>query len=127
MKLSQATQHFGYESIYGWDGTSFVPVDASKFSVAAFDRFLGPRSFGQKERILFGGEGHVIPEDYEIIKLSNGETYLIMSHNQDLAFGEQYANTYVIRKALYSASVMQLVTETAPSGLGGTTTPTQVA
>ena len=34
---------------------------------------------------------------------------------------------YVIQKAPYDASIMELVTTPAPSGIGGTVTPTQIA
>ena len=127
MRLLNAVKYFGNEPIEVWNGSSWEVVPQIQSSVQTFDRFLGPRSFGQRQRILLVGSSEDVLDGYEFIRLSNGERYIILSHNQDMEYGEAYGVSYVIQKAPYDASVMQLVTETAPSGLGGTTTPTQVA
>ena len=120
MELAQATGYFGSEQIEGWNGTAWEEIADLNLNLHAYDRFLGPRAFGQKQRLLFGGKDQIIPSQYELVRLSNGDIYIILSHNQDLAHGVAYDTTYVVQKAPFVADLIEMVEVPAPSGIGGT-------
>jgi len=126
MKLINALKYHDNEPVQVWTGSAWQYITSTNFSVATFDRFLGPRSFGQRQRILTVGSTADPLQGYEFVKLSNDERYIVLSHNQDMERGQPYGAHYVIQKAPYDAVIMDLVTTPAPSGLGGTATPTEV-
>lgn len=119
MELSQATGYFNTLTIEGWDGTTWQPL-AVVGNLHAFDRFLGPRTFGQKQRIFLIGGADKIPDKYEFIRIPNSHQYLLLSYNQDIRNDKVYATSYVIQEANVSVDIIKLSTPiAAPSGLSG--------
>jgi hypothetical protein len=76
--------------------------------------------------LLVGGDGSsILP--YQVIRTPNGVIYIVLSHNQDINGGGIYATNFLLQQAPYSADVIELQTTPAPSGIGGTVTPTTIA
>lgn len=119
MRLAQATAYFNNTTIEGWDGSAWVPLGITG-DLHSYDRFLGPRTFGQKQRIFLIGGDTVIPAPYEFIRFPNGKQYILLSYNQDIRRDKVYATAYVIQEAMTVVDVMRLDTVPAPSGTGGT-------
>jgi len=76
--------------------------------------------------ILVGGDGSNIAP-YEVVRTPNGKIYLVLSYNQDINDSITYSTTFLLQEAPYTAHVMELQTTPAPSGIGGTVTPTEIA
>jgi hypothetical protein len=126
MELSQASGYFNNVPLEGWDGTSWIP-DVVLGDFLTYDRFLGPRTFGHLQRMFHvAGDGADILA-YEIVRTPDGKIYIVGSHNHDLVHSDTYATSILFQEAGYMVEVIDLVTTPAPSGLGGSVTPTTLA
>lgn len=126
MKLGQATAHFNDVVFDGYDGSAWVSnVAAGNF--LTYDRFLGPRTFGHKQRmVLIGGDGAAALA-YEVLRTPDGKIYLVISYNHDIRDEGTYATSILLQEAPYTADVTEYQTTTAPSGLESDAVPTTIA
>lgn len=126
MELSQAAGYFNKVPVDGWDGSAWV-LGIERGNFLTYDRFVGPRVFGHKQRMLLvGGDGaNVMP--YEVIRTPDSTIYIVLSYNHDIKGSDAYSTTFLLQQAPYLGAVMENVTTPAPSGIGGTVTPTQIA
>lgn len=126
MELSQATSYFNRARLQGYNGISWEDLNVY-VNLQSFDRFLGPRTFGQKQRILVVGPGNLIPDSYEFVRLEPLTPYLIISFNDDVGKDGLYGRYYVVQETRKVVELVELTKTTAPSGLAGTATPTVIA
>lgn len=118
MKLSQANSYFNTVHIEGWDGTQWQPLFIYG-DLLAYDRFIGPRTFGHKQRVLLLGGDSMIPSGIDFIRLPSGVRYILLSYNQDLDRADQLSTSYIIQEVPYVAEILRYIETPAPSGLGG--------
>jgi len=125
MKLGQAAAYFNTVAVEGWDGSAWVP-EVAEGNFLTYDRFLGPRTFGHKQRMfLMGNDGSALMP-YEAVRIPGGLIYIVMSHNYDIKGTERYATSFLLQQADFTAEIIEFVTVDAPSGIPGSKTPTVV-
>lgn len=118
MKLSQATSYFNDVPLEGWNGTAWYSLGVS-CNLLSYDRFVGPRVFGHKQRIMLVGQDNLIPAGVEFVRMENQITYLVLSLNEDIDIEGIYGTTYIVQTAIHTVEVIEQVTTPAPSGIGG--------
>lgn len=126
MKLSQAASYFNTVPVDGWNGSAWVPSVVSG-NFLTYDRFLGPRTFGHKQRMLLVGGDAAELMPYEVTRTPEGDIYLILSNNQDMKGEEVYATNFLLQRAPFMATIIRFDTTAAPSGLGGSKVDTALA
>ena len=126
MKLSQAVKYHGSVHIEGWDGTQWVPL-LLYGDLLSYDRFIGPRTFGHKQRVFLLGGDDMIGSSIDFIRFPNGKQYLILSYNQDLQGGDLIGTAYIVQEAPFDLEVLTYTTTPAPSGLPADETETVTA
>jgi len=118
VKLEQAASYFNTVAVEGWDGSAWVP-GVAEGNLLTYDRFLGPRTFGHKQRMfLMGGDGAALVP-YEAVRVPGDIIYLVMSHNYDIKRSDIYATNFLLQQADFTAEIIEYQTTTAPSGLPG--------
>lgn len=87
--------------------------------LAAYDRFISDRAFGQKKRVLTTPAGYPELGDgyYRVGAYSQGPVFMIESVNPDIDSHGPYLNTYMLRQLQYVLKVMvRQVVQTLPTG-----------
>ena len=125
MELGQAAAYFNTVALEGWNGSAWV-ADVAKGNFLTYDRFLGPRTFGHKQRMfLMGNDGSELMP-YEAVRIPGGLIYLVMSYNHDIKGTTRYATSFLLQQADFIAEIIEYVTVDAPSGIPGSKTPTVI-
>lgn len=118
MELSQATSYFNRASLEGWDGSAWLPLNI-RADLQSYDRFIGPRTFGHKQRVLVTGPDNFIPDSFEFVRLEKGKPYLIISYNDDIDDTGAYGRYYIVQEMPYVVQLVEIQATVAPSGLHG--------
>lgn len=118
MKLGQAASYFNDTSIETYDGSKWELTDL-KVKIAAYQRFLGPRVFGHKQRVVLAGQSNQIPSNVELFRTCEPRVYLILSMNTDSERDNEYSYEYVVQQVDRVAEIIRLDEVSAPSGIGG--------
>lgn len=127
MELSQASSYFSSVPLAGWDEANQVWVpDIAYGDFLTYDRFLGPRTFGHLQRMFHVTGNGAELRAYEVVRSPEGQIYLVASFNHDFRDGSAYATSFLLQECLYTIELIDLVTTPAPSGVGGSMTPTVV-
>lgn len=126
MKLSQANRYFNTVHIEGWDGATWQPLFLYG-DLLAYDRFIGPRTFGHKQRVLLLGGDDMIPAGIDFIRLPTGVRYILLSYNQDVDGTGLLSTSYILQEAQYTAEILRYIETPAPSGIGGSITTSVIA
>ena len=128
MELSQASSYFSTVSLDGWNEATqswISGIAAGDF--LTYDRFLGPRTFGHLQRMFHMTSDGSSLMPYEVVRSPEGQIYLVASFNHDFHNDEAYATSFLLQQAQYTVGIVEMVTVDAPSGIGGTVTPTVIA
>jgi len=130
MKLANVSQRFSKTPIEGWDAVAGVwDAAIAKGKFVVFDRFISDRNFGQRKRnFIVGGAG--IPSGYDVVRIPNGQIYLLESKNVDLgeSGNDVSSHVYMFHEAPITVDIVRLTPgPTRASGAAGDPTPTTVA
>ncbi len=118
MKLSQAVTYFNDTPIETYDGAVWNTT-ALKVKITAYQRFLGPRVFGHKQRVVLAGPANQIPAAVEFIRTPEKRIYIILSMNTNTERTNDYSYEYVVQQVDKIAEIIRMDKATAPSGIGG--------
>ena len=122
MDLSLVAEQFCNTPVFYLDAAGeWVEADA-RGRLAAYDRFISDRAFGQKKRILQTPGDELLPESkYVRVGKENSRTYMVESVNADLDENGEYLNSYMLREAATAVGVMVQTVTPQASGAGKTT------
>lgn len=118
MKLQQAAAYFNTVTLEGWDGAAWVE-GVAEGNFLTYDRFLGPRTFGHKQRMFLMGNTGASLMPYELVRVGGDIVYLVMSKNHDYKNDVNYATSFLLQQADFDIEIIQYVLTPAPSGIGG--------
>lgn len=116
MDLSRAALRHCRTPIFYFEGDVWLEAEVQG-RLAAYDRFISDRAFGQKVRLLQVPGGEFLPPDrYIRIGDSVGITYIAQSVNEDRDEFNPYMNTYMIRAVLNEVEIYHKVEKEIASG-----------
>lgn len=100
MLLEETVEELYQTPLFAHDGTAWT-LQPQKCALAAYDRFISDRAFGQKKRVLLtpGNQPLDTIDKYYRVGTANSEgTFIIESQNEDLNEFGSYLNVYMLRE-----------------------------
>ena len=116
MQASEAVLWFSDTPLSGWNGTAWVD-EISWGDFLTYDRFITDRTFGVKKRLFLCHDDYEFDAlTYRVVKTPDGKQWIVVANNVDLAGEVDYAHTYLLLEASYTASILETQTITTASG-----------
>lgn len=124
MKLGDAANYFANTPISGWNGTAWV-ANVTTVTLLPFDRFVSDHETSNKRRFLLIRPDDTTFDTYSVIKLPNGEAYLVGMHDSDIAVSE-YSKSLLIHRAPFQVELFGFTAVKKASGMSGSVTRTSL-
>lgn len=121
-RLQRAVARFNRSTVEGYNHVTKAWEPAVGIgSLQVYDRFITERSFGQKKRILYCGEGNQFDSSkYQLIRVSGEDrVYMVESRNADVTEDSSYAHAYLLKTCSSVVTIKKLQsTSIRASGVG---------
>lgn len=114
MNLGQCHKKFATVTAQAWDGSAWVSGQV-KGSLKVYTRSLTDRSVGVIKR-FFMSRTQIDPS-FNMLKLPDETIYLILKVTKDMQRDSVYGYIYMLLEAPFTASIQEVQSEYAPSGV----------
>lgn len=107
MLLSETVEGLYHTPLYAFDGTQWVLLNEKGY-LAAYDRFISDRAFGQKKRILTTPGNSPLPyidTYYRAGSPNSDSTFIVESQNPDMDEHGTHLHVYMLREVLFRLQV----------------------